>query len=125
MRTRLLSRLVLATVVVIPALVAARPQITPQTASALLATAQWISIEPVDSEHSRVTVNRGDDEIICDAKSATISYTAEGMVVDMKGPGTMTMKGGKPTSFSCVRVGFTNGKFTAFEFRSGPASFGR
>jgi hypothetical protein len=101
------------------------PPPTP-TNPALVATSQWVSIVPLDSEHSRVTVVRGGDagEIICDAKSATISYTAEGMVVEIKGPGTMTEQGRTPVPFDSVRVGFANGKYTALELRSG-ASFYR
>jgi hypothetical protein len=120
MSTRLLSRLFLAAIVVIPVLVVA----TPQTPVSPRATSQWISVDPVDSEHSRVTVNRGvdGDEIVCDAKSATISFTTDGMVADMKGPGTMTMKGAKATAFSTLRLTFTNGRFSGLAVRGGPSS---
>ena len=123
MGIRLLSRLGLATILLMPSIVAATPQTVPQAASAPRATSQWtISVNPVDSEHSRVTVNRGDSEIVCDAKSASISYTADGMVVDINGPGTMSVKGGKSTAFATVRVAFTNGKFSGLEVHGGASS---
>jgi len=128
MSTRLLLRLILATVVLSPTLVAAAPQTAPQTpAAAPPAPSEWISIVPVDSEHARVTIRRSGDatDVICEAKSATISYTADGMVVDLKGPGTMTMSSAGAIAFGSARVVFTNGKFSGFQFmRAGqlPAS---
>lgn len=78
-----------------------------------------LSIGPVDAERVKVTVKRGEGsgDIVCDAQSAEVTYSSAGTVVSVKGPATLVDGARKPVTVSSVRLTFTDGKLSGYEYR--------
>ena len=113
MSARLVSGLAVVAGLLIPSFATAGPQTAPLTRSASPSTSDWFSVVPVDSERVRVTVKRGDfDDMVYEAKSAEITYTTAGTVVNIKGPAMLVNSAVKPITVSSVRFTFTGGKLS-------------
>ena len=68
-----------------------------------------------DPVHARLVVQKPESEAATyDATAITMSYAAEGLVVEMKGPGTMTTRG-RVVPLDFVRLTFKDGRFVGMQ----------
>src|SRR5689334_8382286 len=77
------------------------------------------SVVPVDAERVKITVKRGvgSGDTMWDAQSAEVTSTSAGTVVSLKGPATLVDGGRKPITVSSVRITFTDGKLSGYEYQ--------
>jgi hypothetical protein len=124
---RRFARVILASALVVPVVAGAAPGRNPQTAQvAPSQTGLSFTVDPVDPQHTKLVVTAPDITLSLAASSVNLTYTATGLVVDMKGPGTLTMDGTtSPVSdLGTEQLTFTDGKLVKIQFRdSGKHTF--
>lgn len=127
MARRFAARAILASALLVPVVAGAAPGHIPQATQ--VAPSQMglsITVDPLDPQHARLVVTNQDGGTwILDASSMSMTYTATGLVVDMKGPGTFTMNGktGQVTDLGSTRLTFKDGKFVKIEVHEGGRTF--
>jgi len=82
-------------VVLTCALGAQTPAAPAQSAPPATAPAFSVEITTVDATHTRFTITTPDDRgpVVIEARTATVSYMADGVRVHIDGPATMTTRG--------------------------------
>ena len=67
----------------------------------------------------RASVKRGDGsgDLVCDARSAEVTYTTAGTVVNIKGPALLLSGALEPITVGSVRLTFADGKLSEYEHR--------
>src|SRR5579862_2057089 len=135
MTRRFAARVILASALLVPVVVGAAPsrlQQTTQVDSAFRRsvtpsqTGVSISVDPLDPQHARLVITDQDGGTwILDASSMSMTYTATGLVVDMKGPGTFTTNGmTDPVSdLGTAQLIFKDGKLVKMQHSGGGRKF--
>jgi hypothetical protein len=127
MTRRFAARIILASALLVPVVAGAAPGRLPQaTQVAPSQTGLSITVDPLDPQHARLVVTNQDGGTwILVANSVSMTYTATGLVVEMKGPGTFTMNGktGAVSDRGTTRLTFKDGKLVKTEVHEGQHTF--
>jgi hypothetical protein len=123
MARHLTARILLASALLVPVVAGAAPGRQPQaTQVAPSQTGLSITVDPLDPQQARLVVtDQNVGTLILAASSMSMTYTATGLVVDMKGPGTFTINGtASPiTDLGTERLTFRDGKLVKMESQDG------
>ena len=126
MTRRLATRAILASALLVPVVAGAGPGRLPQaTEVAPIQSELSFTADPLDPRHARLIARSGDQTVSLDASSLNLTYTATGLVVDVKGPGGFTINGTtSPLSdLGTARLTFKDGKLVKMEQHEGGRHF--
>ncbi len=126
MTRRLVARAILASGLLVPVVVGAAPGRLPQATEVALSQSELsFTVDPLDPQHARLVARSGDQTVSLDASSLNLTYTAAGLVVNMKGPGAFTINGTtSPVSdLGTARLTFKDGKLVKMEQHEGGRHF--
>jgi hypothetical protein len=124
MTRRFAARIILASALLAPVVAGAAPGRLPQAPQVPAGQSELsLTVDPLDPQHARLAFKLQDDEtMVYDASSVNMTYTSDGLAVDMKGPGTLRWKD-KTTPVDRTRLTFKDGKLVKLEELYGPRTF--
>ena len=127
MTRRVIARVILASALFVPVVAGAAPGRLPLAIQvAPSQTGLSLTVDPLDPQHARLVVTNQDGSTwIPDAGSVNLTYTSTGLVVEAKGPGTLTVNGktGPVTDLGTARLTFKDGKLAEVKVTDGGRHF--